>query len=77
MEVGPADVYAALTTLPERMQRVHAVTRWTRPSTTARIDCRLGCCHFLVLMFEWLTLWALWRFLPQKSHVCAMTGLDS
>ena len=73
----PRGAYAALTTLPERMHRVQALTRRTWPSMSARIDCRLGCCHFLVLMFEWLTLWALWRFLPQKSHVCAMVGSDS
>jgi hypothetical protein len=43
--------------------RSRIATRWKRglwtsrrPSMTARIDCRLGCCHFLVLMFEWLTL---------------------
>jgi hypothetical protein len=39
--------------------RSRIASRWERglwPSMTARIDCRLGCCHFLVLMFEWLTL---------------------
>ena len=39
---------AAFTTLPERMQRVHARARCTRPSIIARTSCRFGSCHLRV-----------------------------
>jgi hypothetical protein len=56
------------------MHRVQATTLRTSPLTTARTDCKFGRCHFRVLMLEWLTLWALWRPLPQYSHVLAMAA---
>src|SRR5205814_2908871 len=65
---------AAFVTLPALMQRVHASTRSTLPSTMARTFWRFGMVRFLVLLFAWLTLLPTSGRFPQMSHFQAMTA---
>ena len=64
-----------LTTLPERMQDVQALSRLGDPSTRARTRWMFGSQRRLVRRWEWLTLIPNDGFLPQTSHTAAMTLL--
>lgn len=61
-----------MTTLPDRMHRVHTLTRRGAPSTIARTRCRLGYQRRFVLLLAWLTLCPKTGPLPQISHTRAM-----
>jgi hypothetical protein len=62
----------ALTTNPERKQRVQTRTRLRVPPMVMCTRCRLGRCWLLVLIFEWLTLLATILCLPQIAHCAGM-----
>ena len=58
--------------LPERMQRVQALTVHSAPFTSALIDFKFGSQRVRVLMFECETLLPERGPLPQKSQMRAM-----
>jgi hypothetical protein len=62
-----------LTTLPDLMQEVQALTRFGTPPTSARTRWMLGSQRRLVRRCEWLMFIPNDGFLPQMSHTAAMT----
>ena len=69
---------AGLTTAPERMQRVQALTRTVLPLlATMRTHCRLGSQRRRVLLWAWLTLFPVDGPLPQISQLRAMSLFSS
>jgi len=62
-----------LTTLPDRMHEVQALTRFGDPSTRARTRWTFGFQRRLVRRCEWLMFIPNEGFLPQMSHTAAMT----
>jgi len=62
----------ALVTLPERMQRVHTLTYFGLPSTSARTRWMLGRHRRLVTLWAWEILLPVIGPLPQISHRCAI-----
>jgi hypothetical protein len=66
-------VQAGLTTAPERMHRVQALTCTVAPlAVTIRTLCRLGSQRRRVLLWAWLTLFPVEGPLPQISQLRAM-----
>src|SRR5688572_19351804 len=63
---------AALTTLPERRQRVQTRRRWTPPLTIARTRCRFGSNRRGVTLCAWLMLRPTTGPLLQTSQRFAM-----
>ena len=62
-----------LTTLPDRMHDVQALSRLGDPSTRARTRWMFGSQRRLVLRWEWLMFMPNEGFFPQTSHTAAMT----
>ncbi len=62
-----------LTTFPDRMHEVQALSRLGEPSTMARTRWMLGSQRRLVRRWEWLMFIPNDGFLPQTSHTAAMT----